>query len=174
MRNKPLILACLVALLLTAGDSGQAAIDTYFQMDGIPSDGNQAIGHTNETLVNSFSWSVATNAPGQPVFTFALQKYVAMNSPALAANCAGGITSATATLSCYKSAGGAFAFPTNAFYSLTLTNVQVTSVSVTNDPDANHLDETITLQFSAIQWTYVPQKPDGSYGTPIVTSFIAP
>ncbi len=174
MRNKPLVLACLVALFLTDGDSGQAAIDTYFHMDGIPGDANQIIGHTNETVVNSFSWSVATNASGQPAFTFTLQKYVAINSPALAANCAGGISSGTATLSCYKAAGGFSALPTTAFYSLTLTNVQVTSVSVTNDPDANHLDETITLQFSAIQWTYVPQKPDGSYDTPIVTSFSAP
>ena len=81
MRIKPLIQACLVALFLTDGDSGQAAIDTYFHMDGIPADGNQIADHTNETLVNSFSWSVATNAPGQPAFTFTLQKYVARIVP---------------------------------------------------------------------------------------------
>jgi len=143
------------------------AFDTYLHIAGIPGE-SIVVGHTNDTAITSFSFGMAHEGSGKPDFSLAIQKNVSPMSPVLAFNCVSGITNASATISCYKSGGA----PTDpAFYSITVTNVQITSISVSGSTGDTAISESISLQFTGVQWTYVPQNSGGGFGTPIVTSF---
>ena len=107
----------------------------------------------------------------QPSFSLSLVKNVSLNSPVFAADCASGTTNQSATISFYANNG---TLSTTAFYSVALSNVVVTADSVTGAASGTTLTEQISLSFKSITWTYVPQNPDSSYGTPIVTSYSSP
>jgi type VI secretion system secreted protein Hcp len=163
LKNLTLILATLFLMAVWPC----RAFDTYLHIDGIPGE-SLVTGHTNDTAISSFSFGMSHEGSGKPEFSLAIQKTVSPMSPTLAFNCASGITNASATISCFKT-GGTSGDP--AFYSITVTNVQITSVSVSGSTGDATPSESISLQFTGIQWTYVPQNNSGGYGTPIVTSF---
>jgi type VI secretion system Hcp family effector len=163
LKNLTLILA---TLFLTVAWPCRA-FDTYLHIAGIPGE-SLVTGHTNDTAISSFSFGMSHEGSGKPQFDLSIAKSVSAMSPTLAFNCASGITNASATISCYK-LGGAPTDP--AFYSITVTNVQITSVSVSGSTGDATPSESISLQFTGVQWTYVPQNGGGGFGTPIVTSF---
>jgi type VI protein secretion system component Hcp len=163
LKNSTLILAML--FLMAAWSC--RAFDTYLHIAGIPGE-SLITGHTNDTAINSFSFGMSHQGSGKPEFSLAIEKNVSPMSPVLAFDCASGITNATASISCFKT-GAASTDP--AFYSITVTNVQITSVSVSGGTGDTAISEEISLQFTGIQWTYIPQNNSGVYGTPIVTSF---
>lgn len=163
LKNLTLVLATL--FLMVAWPC--RAFDTYLHIAGIPGE-SIVVGHTNDTAISSFSFGMAHEGSGKPQFDLSIAKSVSAMSPILAFNCASGMTNASATISCFKT-GGTSGDP--AFYSITVTNVQITSVSVSGSTGDATLSESIDLQFTGIQWTYVPQNGGGVYGTPIVTSF---
>ena len=165
MKLKKLTLV-LTALFLTVAWPCRA-FDTYLHIAGIPGE-SIVVGHTNDTAITSFSFGMAHEGSGKPEFSLSIAKNVSPMSPVLAFNCASGITNASATISCFKT-GGTSGDP--AFYSITVTNVQITSVSVSGSTGDPTPSESINLQFTGIQWTYVPQNNGGGFGTPIVTSF---
>ncbi|HWD19328.1 MAG TPA: type VI secretion system tube protein Hcp [Verrucomicrobiae bacterium] len=158
---------CLTGLLLGAASwPARGAVSIFLHIDGVPGD-SVVSGHNSDNDVTEFEFSAFTNAPGRPSFSLSIQKAVNAASPALALECASGGTYPTATLSCYKNTGS---LATTAFYSITVTNVSVVGISTDATTSATPT-ESLSLQFTGVQWTYVPQNQSGGYGTPIVTSF---
>jgi type VI protein secretion system component Hcp len=168
MKIRTLTLFCFFALFMISRTCW-AAISIFLNMSNIAGDSTVS-GHTADVVIQNFALGTTKYSTQQPAFSLSLSKYVSLNSPTFAADCATGITNQTATVSFYNSNG---TLNTTAFYSVALSNVVVTADSVTG-ASGSPMSEQVSLSFKSITWTYVPTNPDGSYGTPIVTSYSSP
>lgn len=72
----------------------------------------------------------------------------------------------SALISCVRTAKRPFTFMT-----LKFEDVLVTSYAVTPDPTSGAPLDLVHLDFARLTQTVIPQNPDGSAGTPIVTTF---
>ncbi len=59
------------------------------------------------------------------------------------------------------------------FLRVVLDDVRLIAYSVSGSAGADALTESISVVYRKITWTYTPQKPDGSAGTPVTTSYDA-
>jgi type VI secretion system Hcp family effector len=168
MKMRTLTLVCFFALFMISRTSW-AAFSIYLNMSNIAGD-SVVSGHTADVTVQSFELDTEKYGTQQPSFSLSLTKNLSLNSPTFAADCANGTTNQSATISFYASNG---TLSTTAFYSVALSNVVVTADSVSGT-GASPMSEQVSLSFKSITWTYVPQNVDGSYGTPIVTSYSSP
>lgn len=57
------------------------------------------------------------------------------------------------------------------YYMVTLVDVIVTSTTTSGTSGGDRPTESVTLNFAKIGFTYKPQKPDGSFGTAIVSGW---
>jgi type VI protein secretion system component Hcp len=167
MKTRFLTLVCFVTLFFFSRTSW-AAISLYLNMSNIAGDSTTS-GHTADVVISSYAISTMNNTTNKPSFTLSLTKTLSLNSPTFAADCANGTTNQSATISVYNSNVST----TTAIYSVAVSNVVVTADSVSGGT-ANQQSEQISLSFKSITWTYVPQNPDGTLGTPIVTSYSSP
>lgn len=161
-------LATLCALLFCACNT-PAALDMFLKLDQIPGE-SIVKGHANEIDVLAFSWGVSNPATissaggglssGKPSFQeLSLTKYVDLASPQLMTAAATGkhIASATFTVMKNTSTGGL-----GNYYTVTLTEVLVTSLSTGGSGGEDRMTENITLNYAKIKIDYYQQKPDGS------------
>jgi type VI protein secretion system component Hcp len=168
MKTRILTSVCFLALFMISRTSW-ATISIFLHMSNIAGDSTVS-GHTADVVVQNFELDVAKYGTQQPSFSLSLSKYVSLNSPTFAADCANGITNQTALVSFYNSN---LTLNTNAFYSVAVSNVVVTADSVSGAAGSTPTEE-ISLSFKSITWTVVPSNPDGTAGTPIVTSYSSP
>jgi type VI protein secretion system component Hcp len=57
------------------------------------------------------------------------------------------------------------------FYTVKLRNVVVTSITQSDDPGPGKIAETIVLSAAQFEFTFTPQLPNGSFGTPVRFGF---
>jgi type VI protein secretion system component Hcp len=57
------------------------------------------------------------------------------------------------------------------FYSVTLRNVVPTSITQSDDPGPGKITETIVFAATRFDFTFTPQLPNGSFGTPVKVGF---
>jgi type VI protein secretion system component Hcp len=57
------------------------------------------------------------------------------------------------------------------FYTVKLRNVVVTSITQSDDPGPGKITETIVLSAAQFEFTFTPQLPNGSFGTPVRFGF---
>lgn len=168
MKTRILTLVCFLALFMISRTSW-ATINIFLHMSNIAGDSTYA-GHAADVTLQSFELDMAKYGTQQATFSLSLVKTVSLNSPTFAADCATGITNQTATVSFYNSN---LTLNTNAFYSVAVSNVVVTADSVSGTAGSMPTEE-ISLSFKSITWTVVPTNPDGTAGTPVVTSYSSP
>lgn len=160
-------LAALCALLFCAFNT-PAALDMFLKLDQIPGE-SIVKGHANEIDVLAFSWGVSNPATissagggltsGKPSFQeLSLTKYVDLASPQLMTAAATGKHIASATFTVLRSNGTGLAN----YYTVTLTEVLVTSISTGGSGGEDRMTENITLNYAKIKIDYYQQKPDGS------------
>lgn len=89
-----------------------------------------------------------------------------IQSPALMLNTSNGHHVQSALISCVRGGRRPFTFMTLKFEDLL-----ITSYAVTPDPTQGLPTDLVHLDFAKITFTVIPQNPDGSPGTPIVTAF---
>ena len=77
----------------------------------------------------------------------------------------GKVTQGPVTITFAKSANDA------TFYSVSLRNVIPTSITQSDDPGPGKITETIVLSASQFVFTFTPQLPNGSFGTPVTFGF---
>jgi type VI protein secretion system component Hcp len=169
MKMRTLALVCFLAMFMISR-TGWASFSIFLNMSNIAGD-SVVSGHTSDVTLQSFEVDMAKYGTQQPSFSLSLSKNVSLNSPTFAIDCANGTTNQTATISFYANNG---TLSTTAFYSVAVSNVVVTSDSVSGTAGGTTLTEDISLSFKSITWTYVPQNGGGVYGTPIVTSYNSP
>jgi type VI secretion system secreted protein Hcp len=165
-------LSCVLAA------SAHGAFDAFLKIDGIEGDSTDEM-HPNEIVVLNFKLGVmqglSTSAFGggagagkaqfSPVNIF---KLVDKATPKLFMACAGGQHIQTATLVVRKAGENPIEY-----FKVTLTDVFISSLnedSETTDQQGNVV-ETLTLNFSRIQWTFTPQNADGGTGAAITGGY---
>jgi type VI secretion system secreted protein Hcp len=172
-RNSSLILAIAAVTLFTSAPAHAAAVDYFLKIDGIDGESIDNT-HRGEIIIESFSWGMSnagTFAGGggggagkvsmQDIhFTRRLDKA----SPLLMLACATGQHIPTAKLTCRKTGGDGSQVE---YYTITLTNVLVSSVSTGGSSSDPLPTESISLNFTKIEWVYVPVGADGKPGEPV-------
>jgi type VI secretion system secreted protein Hcp len=152
-----------IVLAFLATQRSFAAFEVFLKLDAIPGESIDAK-HPNEIIAQGISCGVANTGAAKASFQdLTIIKGLDKSSPILMLKCASGESIASAVISLRRPGTAPFEF-----YKVTLQNVIVSSISqkATVGVDEKPV-ETVTLRFSAIHWTYTPQKPDGSAGTPV-------
>ena len=154
-----------------------AAVDYFLKIDGIDGE-SQAIQHPGEINVLNFSWGVSNpsaisgggsgQTAGVPKFsdiliTLSLDK----SSPKLMLACAQGKHIPTVTLTGSLSISGK---PTD-YYQITLTDCVISSFQTGGSSDGGNPTQSISVSYATIEYSYTPQKPDGTLGTPIKSTW---
>ncbi len=167
----------LPALLLCSAlaNSAFAASNYFLEIDGIPGE-SKDVGHPNTIAVDTFSFGASNSGPvgtggggggaGRVSFSeISFKKTIDKTSPLLYLNTANGRPIRTAVLFVRKS-GGTTGRPPADFYTITLSDVRVSSVQ-TSGGNGDVPVESFSLTYGKIEFSYSAQKPDGSLDTPI-------
>jgi type VI secretion system secreted protein Hcp len=142
------------------------ALEAFLQVPGIDGESVDA-GHPRWITIQAFGLSATTRlCKGITVL-----KGLDVASPLLGAAVVNGDVFAQVQLDLAKPGGKGSGAP---FWSLTLKDVMLTSVTQNLDTALNTLTEQLTLQPTSIDMSYRPQKPDGSFDSPVVSSFDCP
>ena len=160
-------------------------LEIYLKLDGIDGE-SSVVGHEDETLVLSYEQGIdrppappmgGGMATGRPNFSgVRFRKPVDVGSIPLLLACTMGSRIKNAQFAFRKSGAG---FD---FYKVTLDDVAVVAIvqragvgeqyplsfaALTAGADSAGILDEVTLAYTKIRWEYVPQKADGSLGTPI-------
>lgn len=140
------------------------SMQTHLKIAGIDGESTHK-GHENEIELSWWNWGIENAAKPGPgggagkatAHALAFTHGYDRASPQLAKACAQGKRLATATLSARKAGKGQ-----QDFLTITLSNVLVTSISVSGDDD--EIGESVGLSYEKIQVTYKPQDAKGGLG----------
>ncbi len=152
------------------------AFDMFLKIDGIPGESVDSK-HKGEIQLLSFSWgeqNTGAHAVGggggagkvsMQDFHFAAAESIA--SPKLFLACASGQHIKTATLVARK-AGDRSSLE---FLKLELTDVLVSSFQSGGSEGETLPVDQVSLNFGRVQFSYTPQRPDGTGGTPVTAGW---
>ena len=169
MKKSFVPLVCLGLWLLPSALS-QAASDYLLVLDGVEGESVDPK-YRGAIEVQSFSWgasnpsTVGGGGTGKVQFQdFHFTKSLDKASPLLALRCASGehIKSATLIVRRTTATGEPLVY-----YTITLTDLLVSSVSSGSGAGSSGPAETLSLNFSKIEWSYVPVSADGLPQAPV-------
>lgn len=163
----------VMALVTPATDvpvASAAAVDYFLKIDGIEGESSDA-GHRNEIEIQSFSWGVSSPrdvATGQSSGKrqhkpFTITKELDKSSPLLAKAVATGQHIPRAVLTGRAPDG-------HEFEVMSFFDVFVGDFMQSGDNGSKPM-ESISLNFTKIEFKYVPQGADGKPGTPVTTGW---
>ena len=142
------------------------ATDIFARIGAIKGE-SQDVKHKDEIEVLAWSWGVTQSGSmahgggggqGKASFhDFDFTQHIDKASPVLMKSCATGVHIKDATITVRKAGGGQ-----EEFLVIKMTDVIVTSVSMSVGGDVPATDESVSLQFAKVDLEYRPQKPDGS------------
>lgn len=167
-------LLLLSSLLLFAARPAQAAVDMYLKIPEIPGEA-QAEDHKDEIEIYSFSLgavntgSTHTGGGGAGKVSFSdisFTKPLDKASPLLYLDCAKGRHFPKVFLYVRKSGER----PTD-YYVITLSDVLISSFQTSGAAGGDRPTESLSLNFTKIEFSYARQKPDGSLEEPVRTGW---
>jgi type VI secretion system secreted protein Hcp len=142
------------------------AIDTFLKLGSIKGE-SVVKGFEDQIQVLSWGWGMTQNgtthsaqgggAGKVEVHDLQVIKYIDSSSPTVALGCAKGTHYDTATLTMRKAGGTALEYVT-----LTLTDLIISSYSVSMSDGEDLLKETVALNFSKFKYSYQPQDNKGA------------
>jgi type VI secretion system secreted protein Hcp len=173
MKNALAVIAT-VGLAFAFPMQAQAATDLFLTWPGIigPSTvhghaGDIELTSYTQTASNTFSQSGSGGGTGKAVCgEVTVTKRIDSTSPIfLGKVLSGSRTDGPVTITFAKSA------QETTFYTVKLRNVVVTSITQSDDPGPGKITETIVLSAAQFEFTFTPQLPNGSFGTPVRFGF---
>jgi type VI secretion system secreted protein Hcp len=153
-----------------------AAVDYFLKIDGIPGESTDSK-HKDEIDIESWSWG-ETNSGSHAYGGGGGAGKVTMNdfnfttkvnkaSPKLFLNCATGAHIPSAILVCRKAGK-----TQQEYLKIKLTDLIVSNYKTGGTALSNVVpNDEFSLNFTKIEISYAPQKPDGTLGSPIVNSY---
>ena len=141
----------------------------FLKLSGIAGESTDP-NHPNEIVALGFSQGV-TGGGGTTRASFSdltVSKRVDAATPLLYLNAAQSTHLDQAVLTVRSSTSGQKPIE---FYQIILTDVFITGVQTSGDTGTDRPTESVSLKFAKIEWRYVPVNPDGSPGTPIITTW---
>jgi type VI secretion system secreted protein Hcp len=167
----------LVTLAIVTILPCQAASDYFLKIDGVEGESTDEQ-HQGEIEIQSFSWGMSNSSTfsggtGGGAGKVSMQdihftRRLDKASPKLMLACATGQHIPSAKLFCRKA--GADGKPVE-YYTITLSDVLVSSVSAGGSSGDVIPTESISLNFAKIEWQYVPVSPDGRLEEPVRAEF---
>ncbi len=168
----------LATLALAACLPCQAASDYFLKIDGIDGESTDEQ-HPAEIEIQSFSWGMSNSgtfsggtggggAGKVSMQDFHFTRRLDKASPLLMLACATGQHIPNAILVCRKSGGDGKPVE---YYTVTLSDLIVSSVSTGGSSDDGVPTESFSLNFAKIEWKYVPVSADGGAGEPVRAGF---
>lgn len=163
-----------------------AAVDYFLKIDGIQGE-SQDSKHTNEIEISWFDWTEAQSgtfsqnggAGAGKVkmndFKFAMRTN--KSSPKLMLACATGQHIPTATLTCRKAGGSQQEFYTVDFSEVLVSSYRTGSTSETTAGESDQGYDSgvpmdyVAFNFGKINFTYRPQKADGTLDNPVMAGY---
>jgi len=151
------------------------AVDMFIKIDQIKGESPDKV-HKDEIQVLSFSWGATQSGSthmgtgggsGKVNFSdITFTKFVDKASPMLLQNCANGKHFKEALLTIRKAGGTPLEY-----LKIKLTDIIVSAFSSGGSGGEDRLTENVTLNFGKIDFTYTPQKHDGSADVAVVTTW---
>jgi type VI secretion system secreted protein Hcp len=151
------------------------AVDMFIKIDGIKGESRDKV-HKDEVSV--LAWSFGASQSGSTHLSagggsgkvnfqdISFTKHVDKSSTSLLAHCANGKHIKEALLTVRKAGGSPVEY-----LKIKLTDILVSAYSTGGSGGEDLLTENVTLNFAAIEYTYTPQKADGSADTSVVTKW---
>lgn len=144
--------------------------DIFLKIDGVEGESTDE-SHPNEIVLDSFSWgesqsasALASIASGRVKFQdLHIGKRFDKSSPILMSAAASGKHYKEATLTVRKKTAG----KGQDYLVIKLTDLIVSSYNINGDAK-NSVTDSITFDFSKIEFNYTPQKSDGSLDIPVI------
>jgi len=153
-----------------------AAVDYFLKIEGIPGESTDSK-HKDEIDIESWSWGETNSGShaygggggvGKVTMNdFQFTTKVNKASPKLFLNCATGAHIPSALLTCRKAGKTQQEYLKIKLTDLIVSNYQTGGTAASNVVPSDQF----SLNFTKIEITYAPQKPDGSLGTAIVNSY---
>ena len=153
-----------------------AQADFFLKIDGIQGESQDAT-HTNEIQLYSVNFGVTNTGSGgfgtgsgsskSNVHDMTFTKLVDKASPNLFIACATGKSIGNATVILRKAGGDK---PVE-YLVYKLTEVFVSSLNTSASEGGGIAQESLSLNFSKVEWTYKPQNADGSAGAAITAGY---
>ena len=152
------------------------AVDMFLKMSGDIKGESKDAKHKDEIDVLAWSWGVSQSGTfhmgggggsGKASFQdISVTKYVDKASNGLLRACSTGEALDTADLSVRKAGKKPLEYIV-----IKMKNVLITSISPGGSGGEDRLTENISLNFEEVEYTYTPQKPDGSGDSPMPFKF---
>jgi type VI secretion system secreted protein Hcp len=152
-----------------------AQVDYFLKIDGIPGE-SMDTKHKDEIELQSHSWgasntgsfaSISGGGTGKVnMHDFSFTQSTQKSSPLLVKACATGQHIKKAVLTCRKAGGGTN--PGQEYLKITFGDVLVSSYNLAGSHGDVVPSDAITLNFSTIEYSYCPQKQDGTLDGAIV------
>ena len=169
-----LLLLTAVFVVIASQAKAQSASNYFLKIEGIPGESFDET-HRGEIEVLAVALGVlqpqlqrfaggGASASKTEISPITITKPVDKSSPLLFLNCATGKRLPTATITARKLGEAAYDY-----FTITLSDVLISSLS--QSASEGGITEAVSLSFSKLTLTYVPQNPDGRPGTPITSSF---
>jgi type VI secretion system secreted protein Hcp len=165
-------ISTLLLATLTTQLACPAAVDYFLKIDGIEGESVDAQ-HRGEVELLSFSWGLnqpsSSSGSGSGAGKVIMQDFhftrrLDKASPLLMRACATGQHIPSVVLVCRKSNGSEKPVE---YYKITLTDVLVSSVSTGGSTSDDRPTESVSFNFTKIEWEYVPVSADGQPGEPV-------
>ena len=172
MKNKCLaITGCIALTAMYSTSSALGALDAYLKVSGIDGESNQAmfVGWSDllgyNISVQNGGWAPVGGATPKPTLSpMFIQKYVDKASPKLFGAVLTQMHFPTATIDVRHSGATQTKFALWEF-----DDVVISAYSTGQFTEA--AVESVALDYRKIKYTYWPQQPDGSAGTPVVFAY---
>jgi type VI secretion system secreted protein Hcp len=162
------VVGAVLAGSLAATQPVRAAVDMFIKISDIKGESSDDK-HKGEIDVLSWSWGTARGgaAAGKAtVNALVITKYIDASSPILFQQVIQGKTLSEATFVIRKAGGRPLEY-----VKIRLKNVVVTSVKPGGSGGQDRHTEEVSLTFSGADYTYVPQKADGTAGAAVTYSW---
>ena len=156
-------------LTLSWVGTAHAATDLFLRWPGIV--GESAIpGHAGDIILKSYSQSASNADTAVPLVVgksvcgqIVITKLIDQSSPHFLGLVLRGTPTTGPVIVTFAKAG--LTEPT--YYTVTLNNVVVTSVTQSDSTSGDIITETITLLAAKFSFAFRPQRPDGTFGAPV-------
>ena len=165
--QRPLCMAGILALLVSAAAAQAAAVDYFLKLDGIDGEAT-APGFEGQIQIESFSWGISRpqGASTPSISEIVVTKVSDKSSPKLFLSCATGQHIKEAKLTCRKAGSD------TGYYIITLTDLLVTSYQTGGSSSDVVPTDQISLNFTKVTFEYQPQDATGKpTGPPVVASW---
>lgn len=162
--------AAALAAVISTPVSAEAATDIFLKIDGVEGSSNDAR-HKGEIDVLSWSWgeskgTVQTRNGTLPVSCIndlTITKIMDKSTPHLIAGGAADTVFANVKLTMRSASNEMFDF-----FTITMSNVTISSYTTGGKDTDDRLTETVSLHFNSAHGQFVPQNADGSRGGAIL------